>query len=90
VANPDPWKARLALAARRKPGDIAEVRAKLWGGIVVAYDRIGVTEDSDKQRQWVNTLAMACTAYAKLCEASEVEARLSALEKIMEETRGQR
>jgi hypothetical protein len=80
VSNPNPWQARLALALKDKPGDLAQAQQRTWAVLCLTYERLGLVEDAEEQRKWVLAYVQIASAYAKLYEASELEARLAALE----------
>jgi hypothetical protein len=61
-------------------------RKKLWQAITTAEDVLLDNESDDIMTlKAVHAITQACTAYAKLVEASELEARLSELEQVMEQ-----
>jgi hypothetical protein len=82
-----PHKARRAKKRRRirKVGDLDAARKKLWQAITTAEDvLLGNADDDTMTLKAVHAMTQACTAYAKLVEASELEARLVELEQMMQ------
>jgi hypothetical protein len=79
VANPNPWKARLTKALRGTPGSIEETRRRTWAVLCLAYEDCGA-EDPDQRRKAVLAYGQLVATYVKLCELTEVEARLAAVE----------
>lgn len=87
MPNPNPHQARCARRKRRrirKVGDLAAARRKLWQAITTAED-ILLDDESDTvtQLRAVHAITQATTAYAKLVEVGELEARLVSLEEIL-------
>ena len=80
MANPNPYKARLARALKRKPGDIDATRRRTWAVLCLAYDEVGLAPDADRRRNAILAYSQVATLYAKTCEAAELEARIQALE----------
>lgn len=83
-----PHKARRAKKRRRirKVGDLDAARKKLWQAITTAEDvLLGNESDDVLTLKAVHAITQACTAYAKLVEASELEARLAELEQVVEQ-----
>ncbi len=80
-------KARIAKKAIRirKLGDLTDTRRELWRAIVVAR---GVLTNADNPPELtlkaVHAITQASTAYVKLIEVGELEARLAELEKAVE------
>ncbi len=78
-----PHKAREAKKRRRirKLGDLTDMRRKLWQAITTAEDvLLDDQSDAVMQLKAVHAITSASTAYAKLIEVGELEARLSELE----------
>lgn len=83
-----PHKARRAKKRRRirKIGDLQDARRKLWQAITTAEDVLLDNEsDNAMALRAVHAISQACTSYAKLVEASELEERLAEIEKLMEQ-----
>lgn len=77
--NPSPHKARIAKKERARPKDLTAVSGLVWK----ALERCGaLLEDEDKNTalKAAHAVFQGATAYAKLYEVSELEARLEALE----------
>ncbi len=82
-----PHKARQAKKRRRirKIGDLTDARRKLWQAITTAEDvLLDDQTTAEMQLRAVHAITQACSAFAKLTEMSELEARLSELEKSLE------
>ncbi|WP_036258703.1 hypothetical protein [Meiothermus cerbereus] len=66
---------------RRKPGDLGQLRAVLWGMLLeaehIAQDR---TLDENIRLKAISALATAAGAYLKATEQGDLENRLKALE----------
>ncbi len=82
MSNPNPYAARLAAAARRKPGDLDEVRARTWGALLQSYTDIGVS-DPEQRRKALLAYAQLAGVYVRLLEVGEHEARLTKLETLI-------
>ena len=85
MANSNPYQARKARKKRRKIrklGDLGDARRKLWQAITVA-EQLLLDDQTDDQTalRAIHAITQATTAYVKLVEAGEFEARLEALEK---------
>jgi hypothetical protein len=89
VANPNPWRARMEAAAKRKPADLTEARQQAWVVLCVAYERIATSRSSADQRKWCLAYSQLVAMFAKLFEVGEIEARLKAVESLVE-TMGER
>jgi hypothetical protein len=79
MPNPNPWKARLAKAAKQTPSDIEAFRRRTWGLLCLAYDDCGVT-DPDLHRKSLLAYSRLASVYAKLLELSHLDQRIKALE----------
>ena len=83
-----PHKAREAKkrhARLRKSGTIADMQRELWRAILCAKDvLLDASNDPATTLKAVHAITSASTAYAKLVEVGELEARLSELEKSLE------
>lgn len=82
MPNPNPSAAR---AAKRKKkvasyGDLKALRGKLWEAIEAASDSLG-SEDEGVRLKACHAMTQTATAYSRLIEATEFEARLRAVEK---------
>ncbi len=77
-----PHRARLGRRRTRKTGDLTDARRKLWQALSVAEEvLLGHDTDATTLLRAVHAITQATTAYAKLIEVGELEARLSELEK---------
>ncbi len=83
-----PHKAREAKkrhARLRKSGTIADMQRELWRAILCAKDvLLEPSTDAATTLKAVHAITQACSAFAKLTEISELEARLVELEKSLE------
>jgi hypothetical protein len=75
----NPYKARMARWRKQWPVPLAELQAQAYAVLQLAYE--GVTVDDDEQRR-KNILCyfQGLTAFTRLQEACEIEARVTALE----------
>ncbi|MDI6424256.1 hypothetical protein FCL43_022605 [Enterobacter hormaechei] len=66
---------------RRKPGDLGQLRAVLWG-VLLEVEGIAQapTADPDRKLKAASVLATLAGSYAKATEAHDLEQRLQALE----------
>lgn len=91
MANPNPHQARCARRKRRrirKVGDLVDARRKLWQAIITAEDVLLDHEsDTVMQLKAVHAITQATTAYAKLIEIGELQARLASLEEAIRVSR---
>ena len=87
MANPNPYAARRAKKRRYKQGDLQQLQRLLWHALLEAkavLDR--ATEDeAELKLKAVHALGQVAAHYSRLVEATELEARLQALE---QQTRG--
>ena len=88
-----PHKARQARQKRRrirKVGSLEDARRKLWQAVTCAEDVL-LDDESDNVTalKAVHAITQATTAYAKLVEVGELEARLAELEAALETRRQQ-
>jgi hypothetical protein len=79
VSNPNPYKARLARAAKRAPGDIDAFRRHTWALLCQAFDDCA-QEDSELRRKAILAYSQIGGLYLRTWEVSEIEARILALE----------
>lgn len=79
--NPDPKEARKAKRARRrgKPGTLEDARALLWRALMRAGELLE-EEDPAHALKAVHAVSQGASAYARIVEVGELEARLAALE----------
>ena len=81
MPNPNPHHARAAKRKSRLPGDIADVQRVVWDAVVAASDIVADPgADTLVRLRAVHAVTQAAGAYLRVVEASEFEARLSALE----------
>ena len=88
-----PHRARQAKSRRRirKIGDLTDARRKLWQAITTAEDVLLDDETTaEMELRAVHAITQACSAFAKLTEISELEARLTELERKQEKSMGNR
>ena len=74
----------MAISRRRRgPGSLSQLKGYLW--VAINYE-LSVIEDAEQSRSnryaAVNGLTQAAMAYTRLCEISDHEARILALENI--------
>ncbi len=85
-----PHKARQAKRRRRirKIGSLTDARRKLWQAITSA-EEVLLDDQSDALTvlKAVHAITSASTAYARLVEIGELEARLAAVEELLKERR---
>ncbi len=69
-------------------GTLTDARRKLWQAITSAEDVL-LDDESDAQMvlKAAHAITSASTAYAKLIEIGEIEARLEAVEQLLKERR---
>lgn len=79
--NADPTKARQAKRARRrgKPGTLEDARALLWRALTRAGELLE-EEDPALCLKAIHAISQGASAYAKIVEVGELEARIAALE----------
>ncbi len=86
-----PHEARVAKkrhARMSKTGTIADMQRELWRAILCAKDvLLDASNDPATTLKAVHAITSASTAYAKLVEVGELEARLAELEKSLETRR---
>ena len=89
-----PHKARQAKkrhARLRKSGSIADMKRELWRAILCAKDvLLDPSTDPATTLKAVHAITSASTAYAKLIEVGELEARLAELEMHIERQKTQK
>jgi hypothetical protein len=83
MANRNPWQARMKRWQRRWPVPIAELQAQAFGVLMLAYEGVAC-EDAEQRRKNILAYFQGLTAFARLRDAVELEARLEALELAME------
>jgi phage terminase large subunit-like protein len=77
--NPDALKARQAKKRKSKPKDLKAVAAIVWDALETARALLE-NEDPQMQLKACHGVFQGATAYAKVYEVGELEARLEALE----------
>jgi hypothetical protein len=85
MANRNPWQARMKRWAKLWPVPIADLQAQAYGVLMVAYEGVAV-EDAEQRRKNILAYFQGLTAFARLQEAVEIEARLAALEQYFMES----
>jgi hypothetical protein len=92
--NTKPHQARTAKrrhARLRKSGTIADMQRELWRAVLCAKDvLLDASGDPATTLKAVHAITSASTAYAKLVEVGELEARLAELEQRLEQRRNGR
>lgn len=86
--NANPTKARMAKKARRRgqPGTVAEAQVLLWRALERAGELLEVIDpetgapDNALALKAIHAISQGASAYAKIVEVGELEARLEALE----------
>ena len=76
----DPWKARLAKWRKQWPVPIQELQAQAFAVLQVAFEGVTV-EDAEQRRKNILCYFQGLTAFNRLHETVDFEARLSTLEK---------
>ena len=86
MANPNPTKARQAKAKKRRAraqtaGTVADLQLKLWRAMSAADDVLDDrAADAALKLRALHALTQASSAYLKVLEVGELEARMAALE----------
>lgn len=87
MANPDPTKARQARKARRRetPGTLEDARCLLWRALDRAGEMLDALDENEQPDhalalKAVHAISQGASAYAKIVEVGELEARIHALE----------
>ncbi|WP_157202684.1 hypothetical protein [Calidithermus chliarophilus] len=79
---------KLKRLRRRKPGDLGQLRAVLWGMLLeaeaIAQDG---AQDVHARLKAISALATTAGAYLKATEQGDLEARLQALEQALQQPR---
>ena len=86
MANTNPWKARLTRHAKRRPAPIDQLQARAYGVLMLAYESVA-TLDPEQRRKNILAYFRGLTAFVKLRETLELEARLSAIETMLQQRR---
>ena len=87
MANPNPWEARQAKARKRlstlTTGDIQDARKVLWLVLSDGVERIQSlgTEDHNDFYKLTNAITGAVREFRSLVEATEIEQRVTELER---------
>ncbi len=87
MANPNPWKARLARAMKRPAGSIDELQRRGWALLCLAYDDCA-SDDLEQRRKGLLAFAQLAGVYLRISEQAEILPRLTALEAAMREEKG--
>jgi uncharacterized small protein (DUF1192 family) len=82
--NRNPYKARMQKRLQRTPGDLDAVKHRLWAVLLSSYDDIVEEADPQVRRTHYYALTAIVSAYSKLIEVGELEARIAALEAVAE------
>ncbi|HEV2122042.1 MAG TPA: hypothetical protein VGW38_04605 [Chloroflexota bacterium] len=86
MANPNPHQARKQKSRNRiqrlaKAGTLADTRLKVWRAICAAEEVMYAHQaDAGTVLKCVHALQQAASTYAKVVEATEIQARLAAVE----------
>ena len=75
------FKARLGKKRRGKAGNLTQSQQVLWRAITEAEDVLNDAESNQQTLAACHAIAQACTAYSRLLQAGEIEARLTQLER---------
>jgi hypothetical protein len=86
--NASPYKARLGKKRARKPGDLAALTRVLWRAVLEAQEIMETAEGEDLRLRAIHAISQTSSAYAKLLEIGEFEARLAALEAAQQKGHG--
>jgi hypothetical protein len=87
MAHRNPWKARLAQHKNRWPVAIQELQAQAYAVLQIAYEGTS-TADPELRRKAILCYFQGLTAFNRLQESVELEARLTALETALAERNG--
>ena len=79
MAHRNPWKARLARWEKHWPVPLSELQGQAYAVLQVAYEGVA-DDDPEQRRKAVLCYFQALSTFVKLYEASEIEARVIALE----------
>jgi hypothetical protein len=79
MANRNPWQARMKGWQRLWPVPIAELQAQAYGVLMVAHEGVAV-DDAEQRHKNILAYFQGLSAFPKLRETLEHEARLAALE----------
>jgi hypothetical protein len=79
MANRNPWQARMKRWAKLWPRPIAELQAQAYGVLMMAYEGVAV-EDAEQRRKNILAYFQGLTAFNRLQETVNLDARLTALE----------
>lgn len=79
MATPPPHKARLAKKQNAKPKDLTAVSEMIWKALQRCTTLLDGADEATALKA-AHAIFQGSTAYAKLHEVSELEARLEALE----------
>jgi len=77
--NENPHQARTTRKKKRKPGDLKALAGKVWSALETAEEVLS-SDDTAERLRACHALFQGATAYAKVLEVGELEARLEALE----------
>jgi hypothetical protein len=83
MPNPNPHKARQARHKARKPGDLNQLKLKLWNAILCAEEILDrATKDANNELglRSIHAIVQASGTFARLIETGELEARVATLE----------
>ena len=89
MANPNPWKARLARYQRTPPGDIETLRRQMWAALMLALEGCA-TKDAEQRRKALLAYSQLTATYLKITEQAEILPRLDALEAAMRQQENDR
>ena len=78
--NPSPHHARLAKKRARKPGNLAALTRVLWRAVLEAQEIMDHADVDEMKLRAIHAISQTSSAYAKLLEIGEFEARLAAVE----------
>jgi hypothetical protein len=87
MAHRNPWKARLAQHKKRWPVALHELQAQAYAVLQMAYEGVA-DEDAEQRRKNILAYFQGLTAFNRLQESVELEARLTALEHHLEARNG--
>jgi uncharacterized small protein (DUF1192 family) len=78
--NRNPYRARMQKRLQRTPGDLQDVKHRLWAVLLASYDDIVDEPEPQVRRAHYYAFTAIVNTYSKLIEVGELEARIAALE----------
>jgi hypothetical protein len=82
--NASPHKARLGKRLRHKPGNVTDLQRILWYALKLAQGVLDNATEEDQILRGVHAVSQCAGQYEKLLEIGEFEARLAAIEAMLQ------